>query len=202
MLRAPHGADDICDTLLPPALIRDGPGLLVSTVIEGRLVTLQSVERALAAEIAASAKLTPRGFPVEVSGSADGTSDTRSVIAHLRPRGSIAVQSAFIRREALMEYYALANENPETWAELEALIDGYITGEDPGEFGPIREAILSLWERLARPEALSDYRRRLFAAVAAELVQSFDSLDLPPDAWATIETVAAAEALVSAPEAQ
>lgn len=195
---SPSGTDTACLSMFPPAFIPGGPGLLVSAVIEGSLETQQSVDIGLAAQIDASAKVTPRGFPVEVSGEIAASNNSSSVIAHLRPEGSFAVQSAFVSRRRLMEYYALANDNPDTWAELEALIESFLSGEEPGMLANIRTDILSLWEKLDQPEeALSQYRERLFAAEDTQFVASVENLDLPEDAWGRVGTIAAAEAIVS-----
>ena len=197
-MSSPSGTDPACLKLLPPAYIPMGPGLLVSTVIEGSLVTRQSIDRNLAATIDASAKLTPRGLPVEVSGNVDTSSSTRSVIAQLRPEGSFAVQSAFISRRVLMEYYALANNDPDTWAELEALIESYISGEEPGIFANVRTGILWLWEKLDQPEeSLMQYRERLFASEDVQFVPKVEDLDLPEDAWSRLGTIAAAAEIAS-----
>ena len=197
-LSSPSGTDAVCLEIFPPANIPMGPAILVSTVIEGSLVTRQAIDRDLAAGIDASAKLTPRGLPVEVSGNVDASSNTRSVIAHLRPEGSFAVQSAFVSRRVLMDYYALANNNPTTWAELESLIDEYLSGEEPGTLGSIQTGILSLWERLNQPEeSLTQYRERLFASEDDRFVATAEALDLPEEAWNILGTIAAAEEIVS-----
>ncbi|WP_264210226.1 hypothetical protein [Leisingera thetidis] len=197
-LMSPTGDSAECEALFPPASIPMGPGLLVSSVFTGKLITQQAIDSDLAAGIDASAKLTPRGLPVEVSGDAEASTSTRSVIAHLRPEGSFAVQSAFISRRALMDYYALAQNNLETWAELEALIESYVSGEEAGLLADIKSGIWSLWEKLDQPEeTLTQYRERLFASEDADFVEDVGKLDVPEEAWDRIGVVAAAEVIVS-----
>lgn len=197
-LVSPTGDSPDCEALFPPASIPMGPGLLVSSVFTGKLITQQAVDNDIAAGIEASAKLTPRGLPVEVTGDVDASTSTTSVIAHLRPEGTIAVQSAFISRRALMDYYALAQNNLETWAELEALIESYISGEEPGLLADVKKEIWSLWERLDQPEeSLTQYRERLFASEDADFVEKAADLDVPEEAWDRIGDVAAAEVIVT-----
>lgn len=197
-LKSPTGDSVDCETLFPPASIPMGPGLLVSSVFSGKLITQQAIDSDIAAGIDASAKLTPRGLPVEVTGDVDTSTSTTSVIAHLRPEGSFAVQSAFINYRALMDYYALAQNNLETWAELEALIESYISGEEPGLLADIKEEIWSLWERLDQPEeSLTQYRERLFASEDAVFLEKAEDLDVPEEVWDRIGDVAAAEVIVT-----
>lgn len=196
-----------CQKLLPPALTRDGPVIFVSGVYEGRLVTQHMLDTNFAASIEANARITPRSLPITVEGNTNGAAGKSLVTAHLRPKGSMAVRPAFINLNALAEYYTLANSYPETWAELERVVDSYITSEEPVELWPVIERIRLLWERLEERslEELDVYRERLFAPGSTDLFAN-ESLveateralnELGQEAWETIGTIAAAAEIVS-----
>ena len=183
--------EDKC-ALIPAHLGAPNAGrMLVARVFMGTLKTKFEISAETKASIEAAAKA--GAAPVDIAASAGASTKTAQAVATLRPYGSLAVQLSRMDPDAARYIYALKQEHPETWAELERLVDSYITGSEVSGLPYVGSKLREYWEKMGRsPTTVPELRQLLFASEKTRRVDDYAELELPDAVWEALSIYAAA----------
>lgn len=179
-----------CDLLRNALEEWDGERLLVARVLGGVTIAKSEVASEYLTEISPSTDL---GSVGAIAIGNESSSSTRSISIHLRPNGSLAIQPLKVDRMELMRVYAMRSQYPESWAQLELIVDSYISGEEPSPIEKTAAALREILQTLGGSnESFEDYRKKLFGSGAVQAYVNYDNLDVPQETWESYGTYAAA----------